>query len=116
MNNSINDASYYTASTSSQSAPRGEYDAPTTSTAVPQSRAQLNREQVVSTNVLFVIAVLLYLFVVIWCRDLTTTGFYCVFSINAALFVTVYCMWINAGKWFRLPTALRRKTHTVNPL
>lgn len=109
MDRSSNDPSYYTASAGIASGSQVTRGDDVTRAALPRSRAQLNREQTIASNVLFIIAVLLYLFVVLWCRTLPTTAFYYVFSINVALIITIYCMWMNASKWFHVPAMLRRK-------
>lgn len=119
MDKTPNEGAYYTASGGTTTGVQTLRDVAARSVNAPtptRSRAQLNREQIISTNVFFVIAILLFLFVVFWCRDLSTVGFYYVFSVNALLFVTIYCSWMNASKWFQVPAVIRRKTHASNPL
>lgn len=100
-------STYYTASSSSSTIPTRPVSRLTQTT--PLSRAQLNREQTVACNVVFVVAVLLYIFVLVWCMDLSRTGFYLIFSINAVLLVTAYWMWDNAVKWFHIPDTVKRR-------
>lgn len=119
MDKTPTEGAYYTASGGTTTGAQTLRDVAARSVNAPtptRSRAQLNREQIISTNVFFVLAILLFLFIVFWYKDLSTVGFYYVFSVNALLFVTVYCTWMNASKWFQVPAALiRRKTH-ANPL
>src|SRR5436190_1798488 len=103
----MTDSSYYAASQ-----PTPPLSAVRNATPVAFSRAQLNREQTTSSNLVFVAAVLLYVFILIWGSDLTNTGFYVLSSINILLLATTYWMWTSSRKWFQTPAAMSRKRTT----
>lgn len=107
MDKNLENTSYYAASTAVSPA------VGTRSAGVAQTRAQLNKEQVFSSNALFVIAVMLYVFIVIWYTDLSSFGFYSIVAINALLFMTIFCTWMNASKWFHVPAVFKRRTSTA---
>lgn len=104
----MGDSTFYTAGSTSTLVGNGA-----NTLATPQSRTQLNREQITACNVIFVVAVLLYVFILIWCMDLSRFGFYFVVSINTFLLITDLWMWTTAQKWF--PTSAKRRVLAAGP-
>lgn len=97
----MEDKTYYTAAAASLKATTNGVGSSRVGTSVMnQAKARLNREQAFAANSVFLIGVLLFLFVSIWCKEMSTIGFYFAVTINVLLFTTDYWMWSSAKKWF----------------
>jgi len=101
QSDTMTETTYYTASTTKNPMTVSRTITPT----VMFPKSMLNSEQTTACNTVFIIAVLLYVFILIWGASLTNVGFYVVSTINVLLLITTYWMWKSSRKWFESPTA-----------